>query len=213
MIGQGALVALVGQHRPTVGEAIKTGARALPSVIAAIILFIVGLWLTLLLISLPLAIIAVVLGASAQSAAALSGGPFGSFVSILVFVAELYLMVRFMMTLPVIVLDHRLNPIKAMRRSWQLTRPCAWRILAFVVLLGIAYMVIVLLLMLVLGAIGLVTGSGPASGQIGAASALGFAIVAALIGTAVAVLVAAIMVSLHRQLAGGREAVDVEFDA
>jgi hypothetical protein len=213
MIGQGALVSLVGQHRPTVGEAIRTGVRSLPSIVAAIILFIAGLWLALLLLSLPLALIALLLGASARGAAAISAGPLGSVISIVVFVIELYLMVRFMMTLPVIVLEHQLNPVKAMARSWRLTRPCAWRVLAFVVLLGVAYLVIVLLAMLVLGAVGLVTGSAAANGQMGAASALGFAVVAAILGTAVAMLVAAILVSLHRQLAGGGEAPDVEFDA
>jgi hypothetical protein len=213
MIGQGALVSLVGQHRPTVGEAIRTGVRSLPSIVAAMILFIIGLWLALLLLSLPIAIVAVLLGASAQGAAAISAGPLGSVISIVVFVIELYLMVRFMMTLPVVVLEHQLNPMKAMARSWRLTKPCAWRVLAFVVLLGVAYVVIVLLAMLVLGAVGLVTGSATASGQVGATSALGFGIVAALLGAAVTMMVAAILVSLHRQLAGGGEAADVEFDA
>jgi len=213
MTGQSALVALVGHRRPTVGQSIKTGARALPSVVGAIVLFIFGLWAVAFIVSLPLAIIGILITGGAGGAAALSSGLLGGVISIAILVVELYLMVRFMMTLPVIVLEHQFNPLKALARSWRLTAPSAWRILAFLILLGIAYLVIVLLLMLVIGAIGLATGSTSASGQIGAGSQLVFAGITSLVGAAVAMLVAAILVSMHRQLAGGGEAADVEFDA
>ncbi len=207
MIGQAALVALVGRHRPTVGEAIGLGTRVLPSVVGALIVFLAGVYAVALALSLVVALVAVVSGASA------SGGALGGFISIVLLVIELYLMIRCMLALPVIVLEHRLNPIKALRRSWRLTSKHAWKILGFVALLGIAYFVIVLLIMLVFGAIGLAVGADPASPQLGPGSAAGFAVVASVMGALVAMLTSGILVSMHRQLAGVGEPRDVEFDA
>jgi hypothetical protein len=207
MIGQAALVALVGRHRPTVGEAIKLGARVLPSLVGALIVFLVGIYVVALVLSLVVALVAALLGTSA------SGGAFGGFTAIVLLVIEVYLMIRCMMALPVIVLEHQLNPIKALRRSWRLTSTHAWKILGFVLLLGIVYFVIVLLIMLVLGAIGLATGGDPASQQLGPGSAAGFAVVASVMGALVAMLTSGILVSMHRQLAGASEPRDVEFDA
>lgn len=211
MIGQAALVALVGQHRPTVGEAIKLGAKALPSVVGALILFFIGLFIVAMVLSLIIALIGALVGTSDPNA--LTGGLLGGLIQLVVFVIELYLMVRCMMTLPIIVLEHERNPIKALLRSWRMTANCAWKILGFVVLLGIAYFVIVLLLTLVLGAVGLLVGGDPASTEIGAGSALGFAVVASVMGSLVAILASGILVSMHRQLAGGGEPRDLEFDA
>lgn len=215
LIGQAALVALVGRQRPTVGEAIKVGARALPSVLGALILFFVGLLVIALALSFVIALLGLLFGAIGGhfDPAALSGGPLGGLLQLIILIIELYLMVRCMMTLPVIVLEHRRNPIEALRRSWRLTASSAWKILGFVVLLGIAYLVIVLLITLVLGAIGLLAGGGKAANEIGAGSTLGFAIVASVMGSLVAMLASGILVSMHRQLAGGAEPRDLEFDA
>jgi hypothetical protein len=207
LIGQAALVALVGRHRPTVGEAIKLGARVLPTLVGALIVFVAGFYAVVLVLSLIVALLAVITGA-ATSAGAMAG-----FASIAILVIELYLMIRCIVTLPVIVLEHERNPLKALRRSWRLTSAHAWKILGFVALLGIAYFVIVLLIMLVLGAVGLATGADPATRQIGPGSAAGFAVVASAMGALVAMLASGILVSMHRQLAGASEPRDVEFDA
>ena len=208
MIGQAALVALVGQHRPTVGEAIKLGAKALPSVVGALIVFFIGLFIVAMVLSLAIALIGALTGSS--NPGALTGGLLGGLIQLAIFVIELYLMVRCMMTLPIIVLEHERNPLKALRRSWRMTENCAWKVLGFVVLLGIAYFVIVLLLTLLVGAIGLVGGG---ASEIGAGSAFGFAVVASVMGSLVAILASGILVSMHRQLAGGAEPRDLEFDA
>lgn len=208
IIGQAALVALVGQHRPTVGEAIGLGARALPSLVGALIVFFVGMYAVGLVVSLVLAPVALLFGAALTAGGALAG-----LISIALLVVQLYLMVRCMMALPVIVLEHQRNPWKALVRSWRLTAGHAWRILAFVILLGVAYFVIVLLVMFVLGAIGLIAGAESNGQGIGTGSVLGFAAVASVMGAAVAMLASGVLVSMHRQLAGGGEPDDVEFDA
>jgi hypothetical protein len=208
MIGQAALVALVGRHRPTVGEAIGLGARALPSLIGALILIFLGMYVVGLALSLVVALMALLFGAALTAGGALTG-----LISVAILVIQLYLMVRCMITLPVIVLEHQRNPWKALVRSWRLTAGHAWRIFAFVVLLGVAYFVIVLLVMFVLGAIGLIAGADPSGKAIGPGSVLGFALVASVTGAAVAMLASGVLVSMHRQLAGGGEPQDVEFDA
>lgn len=206
MIGQAALVALVGRHRPTVGEAIGLGARALPSLVGALIVFFLGMYAVGLMFSLLMALVALLFGAALVTGGALTG-----LISIAVLVVQLYLMVRCMLALPVIVLEHQRNPWKALVRSWRLTAGHAWRILAFVVLLGVAYFVIALLVMFVLGAIGLIAGADPSGQAIGTGSVLGFAAVASVMGAAVAMLASGVLVSMHRQLAS--EPDDMEFDA
>jgi hypothetical protein len=208
IIGQAALVALVGQHRPTVGEAIGLGARALPSLVGALIVFFIAMYAIGLVVSLIVALAALLFGA-----AVIAGGALAGLISIALLLVQLYLMVRCMMALPVIVLEHQRNPWKALVRSWRLTAGHAWRILAFVILLGVAYFVIVLLVMFVLGAIGLIAGADSSGQGIGTGSVLGFAAIASVMGAAVAMLASGVLVSMHRQLAGGGEPDDVEFDA
>ena len=172
------------------------------------IVFFIGLFIVAMVLSLAIALIGALTGSS--NPGALTGGLLGGLIQLAIFVIELYLMVRCMMTLPIIVLEHERNPLKALRRSWRMTGNCAWKVLGFVVLLGIAYFVIVLLLTLLVGAIGLVGGG---ASEIGAGSAFGFAVVASVMGSLVAILASGILVSMHRQLAGGAEPRDLKFDA
>lgn len=207
MIGHAALMALISGERPTVGEAIAAGFRALPSVLGAVVVFFVGLIAAMAVLtfalSLIVTLIAMLLGNSAEAAAALAT----LLMMPLLIVFQLYLMVRFMMTLPVIVLEHQRNPLKALGRSRRLTKPRAWGILGFIFLLGIAYFVILMVISIVLGALGVLTG-GPASGG----SILTFALVISVIGALVAMLASGILVSIHQQLTGGTEPPDIEFN-
>jgi membrane-anchored glycerophosphoryl diester phosphodiesterase (GDPDase) len=208
MIGHAALMALISGERPTVGEAIRAGVRALPSVAGAVVVFFLGLIAAMFVLSfglsLILSLIAMLLGSSTEGAVALTT----LVLMPVLIVFQLYVMVRFMMTLPVIVLEHQGNPLKALGRSWRLTRPRAWAILGFIALLGIAYFVILMVVSIVLGAIGAVTGD-PATGG----SALVFGLVISLVGALVAILASGILVSIHQQLSAGAEPPDIEFDA
>jgi hypothetical protein len=217
LVGQMAMVAMMGSARPTVGESLKLAAKALPSVIGAAIVFIVGFVIAALLLGvllgLLIALFAAVFGMG-------GGEPSGALVALLVgplyiavFVLELYLMVRFMMTLPVIVLEHRYNPLKALGRSWRLTRRRAWSIVGFVVLLGVAYFVIVMVFLIAISALGFLSGGDLASGQMSPGSLVAFSVVSSVIGAFVAMLISGILVSMHQQLAGAGEPHDVEFDA
>lgn len=194
MTGYGAMIALIGEDRPTVGEAIKRGAKSLPTIVGAFLLFIIVYVLLALVLSLLTALLAGLFGAATGEGAA---GAVSAVLFFVLFLAVLYVMVRLSLTLPVIVLERDSNPITTMRRSWQLTRPHTWPIFGFYVLLVIAYFVISLLLFGVFGVIAAALGEGA-----GAALFLGF--VNGLLGALVAMVFSGILVSMHQQLAGRR---------
>jgi len=185
----------------------------IPTIVGAGIVFIVGFVLVAIAVGLAVGLVAVVLaligsllGISAETGAGLAVILIVP-LYLAVFVLELYVMVRFIMTLPVIVLERQYNPLKALVRSWRLTRPRAWAILGFILLLLIAYFVIVMVLVIVLGAIGFAIG-----GEMSAGSVLAFSLVSSVIGAFVAMLLSAILVSMHQQLAGGEVAPELELD-
>ena len=204
LIGYGAMVALISDGRPTVGEAIGAGARALLPALLAFIVFMIGLIVVggalAFGVSLVVVLLATLFGSSAEAAAG-----FAALVTMPALLAlQLYLMVRFMLTLPAIVIEGRRRPLQALDRSRRLTKPRAWAILGFIALLGVAYLVILMVIDIALNAVGAVAGGG---------SGLAFALVMSVTGALVAMLTSAILVSIHHQLAGAGEPADIEFDA
>jgi hypothetical protein len=175
----GLMALLTDRSRPTVGEALKTGVKCLLPYIGVQILtgFIVG----------SILLLTIVVG----SAAGL--GP-GLLVGVVGLVALTYVLVKFSLTLPVIVIENVMNPISAIARSWALTKGNSVRLFLF-------YM----LLLLVFGVIAAVLGIvGSIAGLIGGAEAATF--VGALINAAVNMIgltvYLAVQVSAHRQLSG-----------
>lgn len=203
MVGYMAMIALIGSDRPTVGESIMRGIKGLPALIGAGIVFTAGYVALTLVLSLIIGLVAAVLGMASEGAAA----GLALILSFVIIVVLLYVMVRFCLTLPNIVLE-RLGPLAALARSWRLTKPRAGAILGFFALLFIAYMVISMLLFIVFGAFGFVAGGPIASGTV-----LVLGLLSGLIGTLVAMLLSGILVSIHEQLSGGTEPPDIEFDA
>ena len=192
MIGYGAMIALTGDQRPTVGEAIKRGAISLPPIVGAVLLFILVYVLLAIVLSLVTALLTGLLGATGGEGVA---GFVGFVIFLLLFALVLYVMVRLSLTLPVIVLEGVKNPITALRRSWGLTKPHAGALFAFFALLTIAYIVISLLLFGMLGVVAAGLGDGTGS-------ALFLGLVNGLIGALVAMVLSGILVSMHQQLAG-----------
>ena len=197
MIGYTAMVALVGEDRPTVGEAISLGLRCLPTIIGATLLFALGYVLFALILSLVFALLGSLLGAVGAGGIA---AVLTVVVMLVLMLAVLYMMTRLSLTLPVVVLEGVRNPLTALKRSWQLTRGHGKAIFVFYLLLAIAYVVISLLLVGLASVIGAVLGSGPAAALFGG-------LVNGLIGALVAMVMSAILVAMHRQLAGGSSAV------
>lgn len=181
------LVLLTDRSRPTVGEAIMRGVRYLPTALAATIIGYFVLLLCVILISVIGGVLSVALGGAGVA-----------LVFIAIIALLLTLAVRFSMTLPVVVVENALNPITALQRSWRLTRGNAFKLLGFYALLFIAYVVITVLLMVVIGAVsGLVGGGKP-----GEATLLVTSVLAGAIAAAVGVIASAVLAAVHAQLAG-----------
>ena len=192
-IGYMAMVALMGAHRPTVGEALKNAIFSLPSMIAAFVIFIVGYIVLVGVLSLVIGLIA-----GGLAVAGLGQGGAASIVFLLMiplFVAQFYLMARLSMTLPALVIEHRLNPFGALSRSWSLTAGNGIRIFVFYALLTIAYFVVLMVVSLfAAGVLGLAAQ--------GSTATMGSAIVSGLLGAGFSMIFSGVVVAIHRQLSG-----------
>ncbi len=180
LLGQLAVLGLIGaQPRPTVGEALRRGAGAMPSTILAQI--VVGI-----IVLAALIVPSIVLG--------LTGSP------VLVAIGWLYVAclvsARFCLTLPTIVIERRLNPFAAIARSWQLTQGHGFRIGHFFLLLGVTAIVLLLLLSLLFGMLLAVT-AGESTG-----AKLISGLFSGVLATGAVLLMMGIVVGIYRQLAG-----------
>lgn len=175
------LTLFTDRSRPTVGEAIRQGARAALPVLAAqvIVAFAVAAGVML------------VLGAAiASGVAALK-----LLAGLALIFALAFVFARLSLVSPVVVVDGQRNPVAALRRSWDLTRGNVFHLLAFFVLLLIAALVLYLLIN---GALGFVV-SLLASGE--TANAIKD-LIAACLQAAISVYSVAVIAAIHRQLAG-----------
>ncbi len=185
-IGYSAMVALMGETGVTVGETIKRGAKSVLTLIAVTVLFFLAYMLGAILIFIPVAL----LGLVGEALAAI-GGILGA---VAVIAMMLFLIGRFSVTMPVIVLEKDLNPVTAMVKSWKLTAPKKWALMGFWSLLLIAYTVIALI---VTSAVGVIAALAS-----GTASALIMGIFTGLLGVIVAMIVSGIAVALYQSLSG-----------
>lgn len=204
-VGTMAMMALLTDAaRPTVGQAIAMGIARLPTLLGVLALMLLGY-----LVSAAVFGVAIMLIAAAASAAS---GTAGAGVAIAMgmglFVAfMLVALTRLSVTLPVIMIDQMRHPLRAMRRSWALTRGSTAPLLGFYLMLFVAYMVIALVLYMVATApISLITDKG----STGFYTASG--IVSGLIGGAASALGTTILCAVHGQLGGaGRETLSETF--
>ena len=196
MVGYMAMIALMGSRRPTVGEALKRGFADLPSAIGVSLLIMLSFVLAGLVLSLVVGLIAGILVTVGGTGLATA---LGFLMVVAVLLLLLYLMTRFTLVLPVIVLEGERNPVRAIRRSWTLTRGNTRRIFVFFLLLFVCYMVLSLILGSVFG-----LAATALAGGTGLALTLG--LFNGLIGAAVAVVFSGILVSMHQQLAGASSA-------
>lgn len=180
-IGTLALFALFAERRPTVGEALKTGLLSLiPYFVAYILFFLV---VAIVLVT-PIAL----LGANGATAIA-------AVLGFVAFVAFLYLIVKVSLLAPVIVIDRILNPIKAIIRSWKLTKGNSLRLFLFFVLLVIALIVVAMVVGLIATLIGGLLGGGTVA-------ALVTGSINGVLGAVWTVIFIAVISSVHRQLSG-----------
>lgn len=189
-IGMLGLLALLTDHnRPTVGEALKAGLiHLLPYVGAQ---FLIGFVLALIVLA-PVTL------------AATAGAGAGVLVGILALVAVLYLYTKFALVAPVIVIEDVLNPVRALARSWALTKGNSVRLFLFFLLIFVVFIVVAMLLGIVGGVLGLIAGQE--------ASMIINGLINAAASTIGLMLYLAVLAAVHRQLSGGAKDVGATFE-
>lgn len=192
IIGYLAMIALMGEDRPTVGEALRRALAYLPTTIGVTLLLMLGYVVFAGLAAVALGLLtAVGIGVGGEVV-----GGILVFVGVIAMIVGLvYLATRFILTMPIIALEGITGPWTVCKRSWSLTKSNALKIFFFYVLIFAAYIVIAMILSSIFGVLAGLLGNGA-----GAALVLGLS--NGLIGAAVAMLFSAIMVAMHRQLAG-----------
>lgn len=184
-LGTMAMLTLFGHaSRPTVGEAIRKGLAATP--IAILAQMIVGFVMTGLVLA-PLALFSLA-GSKALAMLGLTAG----------LVIAAWFWTRTSLTTPIIAAETRRNPLAAVQRSFALTRGNAGRLVLFLFLLVLAFVIagqvlqwsVTLLVQLV---------AGPDAGTITGA------LIASMVQAAMAVYLAAAMTSSYRQLDGASQ--------
>ena len=182
-----AIMALLSERgRLTVGQAIVAALRALPTLVAAVLLTVLGIVAASLVLALLIgSLFALIVGTGAASA----------IVAVAMMVAMIYVSIKLSLVVPVVVNEGITNPLAALVRSWRLTRHNSLRLFGFFVLLMIAYIAIAFMVTIVLVApLALLVGEGRAL-------TLFTGVVSGVIAAVSGVILTAVLAYTHRQLA------------
>jgi hypothetical protein len=183
----GLLTLLTDRKRPTVGEAIGQGVRAVPAYVLAQLIVGFG--------SAVVAGVFFMIGAAMGVVAITMIG-----VAAAVLLA-IYVLIRTSLVGPVIMVEQERNAFAALSRSWRLTRGNAARIGVFYLLVGIAFLVVMTMVMLVVG----IPFALFASAEV---AKLADVVVSSGLNAVMALYFVAIVAAAHRQLAGSTPAAD-----
>lgn len=179
-----AMLALLKlRSRPTVGEALTIAG-------AALVFYLIAFFIQLIAIQLVIVIIATVVGV--LGLAALEAVALGLAIYLII-----YLMVRFSMTAPVMVIEGVRNPFRALRQSWSMTQGNGGRITGFYLLIFLAFMVVSMVSAMIGGALLAMAGEATAR--------FGDAIISGVILSAAYTLLACILAASYAQLSRRRE--------
>lgn len=193
LVGQIAIIRLALGPAISVGEAIQHGLRRLLPGFAALLLLAIPL-------GIILSIVLVALGGSAaiENLHVVTADPRAGWI-ILVFVLIVFaLTVRFQLAMPVTA-GENIGPIAILRRSWELTAGHYWRLLAFLLLVGIVAIVVLFTAQ--------VTGGILAKAVFGdvkafSLSALVVALISAVVQTGFVMVIFTMLARIYAQLAG-----------
>jgi hypothetical protein len=175
------LTLLTDRSRPTVREAIGSGARGIVPYVLAQILLGAGVGL---IGGMVLAI------GSATGIAALTVIGLAA-MGILV----IYAGIKTSLVGPVVAVEGQRNPVAALKRSWLLTKGNSLRIAVFYLLVGVAFLVVTSVIVALVGIVAALVG-GPQAGEIAGA------VISSALNALMALYFVAIVAATHRQLAG-----------
>ena len=146
-VGYAAIVALIGGNRPTVGQALSQALRVIAPLILAVIITFMALYVLLAIVQLALSPL---------------GPAVATFLGVIVsLLALFYLTARLSLTLPVMVNEWELNPVKALLRSWRLTATHRGNVFGFWMLMAVAWFVTFVMQMAVAILLSSIPGPGP----------------------------------------------------
>ncbi|MDE2595246.1 MAG: glycerophosphoryl diester phosphodiesterase membrane domain-containing protein [Sphingomonadales bacterium] len=187
------LTLFTDRTRPTVGEALRQGVACLIPYFLSQILVGIGMG----------AVGAMVVGAAAATK---SVGLIVLAVMLLL-VGVVYVGIKTSLTSPVIAVEGERNPLAALKRSWELTRGNSLSIFLFYLLVGLAFGVVLIVAMLMIGALlAVMLGVGETARMIATA-------ISSLLSMVFTTYFVAIVAAIHRQLAGpSGERVSATFD-
>lgn len=195
-VGQSAMISLMGEARPTVGQALAGGFKVLPGLVVVMLVFVTVFFVGAMLITLPITLLAGVTGVPALGIVAMF--------PMLLF--AVWLMARLSMTMPAMVLSGMRNPFTAIGESVRLTKPRQWPILLF---WGMIYAIMTVIGLLFNGVIGVVAslfGTGT-----GAMLVVGLS--NGVTGAITGMIVCALAVAMYAQLSGPSDAaIERTFD-
>lgn len=146
LVGELAIVLLVNGWRGSVGEAISKAARRTPIFVLAALSLVVPV---VLVFSILLALSGVGTGATGQIDWT-NFNPIGWLVLLAFLLALVYVAIRLLPLLPVVACE-QIGPFAALKRSFTLTSGHFWRLLGFLLLLMVAFLVVAMTVGAVVG--------------------------------------------------------------
>jgi hypothetical protein len=178
---------LLSPRGETVGAAIRRSLPILPIYFAATLLVALLIGLAVILILVPLVLL---LGPSAATSEA------AAIVPILLMLPVAYLFGRVVPLGPVVVMEERYNPIRALRRTFYLTRSRGWAVLGLVLLVFLAGGVVDFAISRVFGALFLyIAGTG--------LGGLLTVILSSLFGAILSTIIIVLFAAIYRRLLAG----------
>lgn len=199
MVGQIAIVLLVNGWRGSVGEAIKQAARRVPTLILAA-----------LAISVPVILLfSAILAATALDS--LESGQFnwtsisgtGWLLVLLCLLLLFYVAVR-LLPLVAVAACEPVGPIAALKRSFALTSGHFWRLLGFIVMLMIGFLIVAMVVGMVVGGMVTLAFGQPESWSI---SLLLIALAGGLVQAGFVMVYTGMLARIYAQLSAGQASV------
>jgi len=198
-IGQITMVLLVNGWRGSVGEAIGQAARRAPTLILA------ALMIGIVVIVIFSAILAVGAGSSIESGqfdvSSISG--VGWALLCLALAALVYFSIRLILLVPVVA-SEALGPIASIRRVFAMTSGHFWRLLGFIAMLMLGFLIVALTVGAVIGALVTLLLGRPEPWSI---ALLLVALAGGLVQAGFVMVYTAMLARIYAQLAGGRATV------
>ncbi len=193
MIGGIAISYLALRPQASGGEALSRGTKRFLPLLGAMVVLIVGM----IILSLPFILLAFfAVGGEAATAETLGGAAL--LVVLLWIVALIAIWVRLMLVTPVAA-GEEVGPIAIIKRSWALTAGHFWKLLGFVILVAILFIVVTLAITAIGGLLIYAVVGTPDPGSLASFFLL---LLGAVVNTVITVYFTSLIARVYAQLAG-----------